>query len=87
MQPAIPGAFIGWSTGPRICPGKKFSQAEFVAVIATLLRHYRIEPNRKPNENMEAARARVLLAVDEGYHNISPKLRNPDRAAIVFVKR
>lgn len=30
--------FVAWSRGPRICPGKKFSQVEFVAVLMGLFR-------------------------------------------------
>lgn len=36
FQP-VPGSFVPWAHGPRICPGKKFSQVEFVAVISCLL--------------------------------------------------
>lgn len=32
------GSFVAWSEGVRICPGKKFSQVEFVASIAGLFR-------------------------------------------------
>lgn len=31
------------STGPRVCPGQKMAQVEFIAVFATLLRHHRID--------------------------------------------
>ncbi|KAK8139321.1 hypothetical protein PG984_002701 [Apiospora sp. TS-2023a] len=38
------GTFIGWSEGERSCPGKKFSQVEFVATIARLFRdRWRLE--------------------------------------------
>ena len=35
------GVFIPFSSGPRACPGKKFAQVEFVAVIARLFRRHR----------------------------------------------
>jgi len=38
------GAFIPFSSGPRVCPGKKFAQVEFVAVIARLFRRHRCSP-------------------------------------------
>lgn len=25
-----PGVFLAWASGPRVCPGKKFAQVEFV---------------------------------------------------------
>ena len=36
------GQFIPWSGGPRVCPGQKMSQVEFVAVIATIFKRYRV---------------------------------------------
>lgn len=37
MWKPIPGAYLPWADGQRVCPGKKFSQVEFVGVIARLL--------------------------------------------------
>lgn len=37
------GAYIPWSAGPRVCPGQKMAQVEFVAIFLTLLRRHRIE--------------------------------------------
>ncbi|KAK5453338.1 hypothetical protein LTS15_006523 [Exophiala xenobiotica] len=36
FQPEEAGSFVPWNLGPRICPGKKFSQVEFTRVIFTL---------------------------------------------------
>ncbi|KAJ5594125.1 uncharacterized protein N7459_000333 [Penicillium hispanicum] len=38
------GTFFPWSGGPRICPGMKMAQVEFVASFATLFRSARCEP-------------------------------------------
>ena len=81
------GAFIGWSTGPRSCPGKKFSQAEFVAVMATLLKDWYIEPLSSQEESNEAARKRLLGVINDIFYNMTPKMRNPENAAVAFVKR
>lgn len=35
--------FVGWVFGARVFPGTKFSQVEFVAVVAHLLLLYRVE--------------------------------------------
>jgi cytochrome P450 len=35
--------FLPWSGGPRVCPGMKMSQVEFVATMATLFRRARCE--------------------------------------------
>lgn len=37
------GYFLPWSHGPRVCPGQKMAQVEFVAVILKLLQHHRID--------------------------------------------
>ncbi|KAF3902403.1 hypothetical protein ABW20_dc0108254 [Dactylellina cionopaga] len=48
VQPKIfqppKGAFIPWSMGPRVCPGQKMAQVEFVGIILMLLRDHRMEP-------------------------------------------
>lgn len=38
------GTFLAWSWGARDCVGRKFSQVEFVAVMATLFRKHRVHP-------------------------------------------
>jgi cytochrome P450 len=32
------GTFLPWSGGPRVCPGMKMAQVEFVATFSTLFR-------------------------------------------------
>jgi hypothetical protein len=67
--------------------GKKFSQVEFVAVIATLLSRFRLKPSA-PNTKSEAEAAKVLLeVVDDSMNVITPKMRRPEDAGVVFVKR
>jgi cytochrome P450 len=45
------GSYVPWSTGPRICPGQKMSQVEFVSVFLTLLRRHRIDAVPLPGES------------------------------------
>ncbi|KAH7119108.1 cytochrome P450 [Dendryphion nanum] len=42
MVPPPPG-YYPWSGGPRVCPGQKFAQVEFVAVIARVIRSVRVK--------------------------------------------
>jgi Cytochrome P450 len=37
------GTYLAWSAGPRVCPGSKMSQVEFVAVFMTVFRRCRVE--------------------------------------------
>ena len=48
-----------------MCPGKRFGQVEFVAIMATLFRKYRVEPVPREDESIQCARARTLAAVKD----------------------
>ena len=37
------GAFLPWSMGPRVCPGQKMAQVEFVTIFLRILASCRIE--------------------------------------------
>ncbi|KAF4963377.1 hypothetical protein F66182_18128 [Fusarium sp. NRRL 66182] len=70
--------FLPWSSGPRVCPGMKMSQVEFVATMATLFRHARCEVlpltiEEKPEEGrkrlvdmMEDSISKLTLQVKDG---------------------
>ena len=38
-----PGSYVPFSDGPRACMGKHFAQAQFCAVMATMLKKYSVE--------------------------------------------
>jgi cytochrome P450 len=57
--------FVAWGGGARICPGRKFSQVEFVGVLVGLSRKNRIRPLQLHGEDMGAARQRLRLLVKE----------------------
>ncbi|KAH8704634.1 cytochrome P450 [Phaeosphaeriaceae sp. PMI808] len=79
------GSFIPWSEGVRNCPGKKFSQVEFVATIAALLRNWRVEPKLRPNETMDQARRRILQLVEEDTGQVLLlQMLHPERAPLVW---
>lgn len=69
---------LAWSIGPRICPGKKFSQVEYTAVVSTLLRQYRFE-----------ASASLHDAFNDFKFVVAPKIKRPiiDAASIKFIRR
>ncbi|KAI2776542.1 cytochrome P450 [Daldinia loculata] len=82
------GVFLGWSEGTRDCPGKKFSQVEFVALMVGLFRQWRVDPARKyPDESIEAARGRVLdlIREDSGWVLLL-QILHPERAPLVWRK-
>ena len=70
-----------------MCPGKKFSQVEFVAAVAQVLSEYYIEVMTLDGESPESAKARLAHVLDEKYFNISTHLRRPEDAGVRFVHR
>lgn len=82
------GSFIPWSDGARNCPGKKFSQVEFVASLATLLKDHRVEPKALSNETMHQARTRVRKLVEEDTGQVLLlQMLHPERASLVWRRR
>lgn len=59
------GTFIPWADGPRECVGRKFSQVEFVAVLASLFRDYHVGPVVKNGEDEADARRALVRMVDD----------------------
>ncbi|KAK8135663.1 hypothetical protein PG984_003603 [Apiospora sp. TS-2023a] len=80
--------FLGWSEGARDCPGKKFSQAEFVALMVGLFREWRVDPVMKDaSETMEDARKRVLnLIRDDSGWALLLQMFHPERAPLAWRK-
>ncbi|KAJ4390004.1 hypothetical protein N0V93_007477 [Gnomoniopsis smithogilvyi] len=61
-----PGTFLPWTGGPRVCPGKKFSQVEFTRAILGMFRDgARVCIVEKEGESTEQARARVRETADK----------------------
>lgn len=55
-----PGAYFPWSKGVADCPGQKFSQVEFVAVMAVLFQNHRVRPLLNAGENLKGAQKRLI---------------------------
>ena len=79
--------FMAWVFGSRVCPGKKFSQVEFVAVVANLLAKFRVEPVGKAYETEQETQKRIQAVISEKYFNISAHIKRPEDAAVRFVSR
>ncbi|KID98750.1 cytochrome P450, partial [Metarhizium majus ARSEF 297] len=59
------GTYFPWSSGPQNCPGKKFAEAEAVALIAYLLNGRRITVKRRHGESKEAACRRAYVCTQK----------------------
>lgn len=79
--------FMPWLFGPRVCPGKKFGQVEFVAVVAHILSMYRIELDTSVHGGIEAARSHLQTVLDDKYFNVSTHIKKPESASLRFVPR
>lgn len=82
-----PGTYAPWSGGPRVCPGKKFAQVEFVAILCQFFKQHRVEPVPRRHESMEDARARTLRTVKDSSMILLLQISNPESVGLRWVKR
>lgn len=76
--------FIPFASGPRVCPGAKFAQVEFVAVIARIFRHHRCSPLLIEGETMKGAHRRVHDVVEDSNISLTLKMRNAERIRLCW---
>ena len=81
------GTYFPWSEGQRNCPGKKFAQVEFVAVMATLFRDHRVRPVVVPGDSLDQARRRINEVVEDSTLGLLLQMRDPSRVAVAWDRR
>ena len=87
LKKPVAGSFIPWSEGPRVCPGRKFSQVEFVATIATLFQHHNVRAATLDGENSEATKSRIVRTInDSKLQGITIQMRDPKAVALVWTR-
>ena len=80
--------FVAWSAGARRCPGRRFSQVEFVGVMLALFRDWRVRPVRRQGEDDVAARNRVARLVErECGMVLLLQLLHPEKAVLRWERR
>ena len=79
--------FFPWSDGPHVCPGKRFAQVEFVAVLSTFLRRHSVEPLRLEGETSSGARKRVEDVLGDCIFGLTLSMREPDKVELRWVER
>lgn len=87
VKTPIKGSYVPWAEGPRICPGKKFSQVEYVAVIARLLRTHAIEVAKSSSETEDQACQRVLAAIQNSEVKLTLQMKSPESVKLRFVRK
>ena len=80
--------FIAWSAGARSCPGRKFSQVEFVAVMAGLFGAWKVKPVPEPGEDDAMARSRIQRLVErESGMVLLLQMLHPEKAVLAWERR
>ncbi|KAI1087191.1 cytochrome P450 [Rostrohypoxylon terebratum] len=89
LTPPSRGNFLGWSEGARDCPGKRFSQVEWVAILAALFRDWKVQPSLQENETHIEAQARVMDFIEKNtdYGGLLLQLIHPERVPLVWSPR
>ncbi len=83
------GSFIAWSEGIRNCPGKRFSQVEFLATMVALFRDWRVDPVPEAGEtDLGMSRRRLLDVVENDTGQVLLlQLLHPERTAVSWTRR
>lgn len=86
--PKANNPFIAWSGGARVCPGRKFSQVEFVGVLVGLFKDYKVKPVQLEGESEADAieRLKLLIKEDTGFRLLL-QLLHPERMFFKWEKR
>ena len=77
------GTYFPWSDGPQYCPGKKFAQVEFVAVLTYLLRNHRVYLLAREGGNKEKGRREALAVCEDSEHVLLLRMRDGDTIRLV----
>lgn len=83
----LKGTYFPWSEGQRNCPGKKFAQVEFVAVMANLFRDHCAQPVPLPRETQDRARQRLFDVVNDSELRLLLQVPDPSRVSICWDRR
>ncbi len=81
------GSFSPWSGGPRVCPGMKMSQVEFVTVISTLFRKCTIEPAVQPGESLASAREHLIAVTEDSQQRLTLQMTKPEEVNLKWRRR
>lgn len=80
------GIYFPWSDGPQFCLGKKFTQVEFIAVIACLFNDHHVHPFLEKGETEESGRKRALAVCEDSEHVLLLRMRDGDSIKLVWEK-
>lgn len=83
-----PGTFLPWTGGPRVCPGKKFSQVEFTRAVFEMFKGgARVRVAREEGESQEQAEARAWDILNQTRVSFVVKMVDSEKLGVKwFVK-
>jgi len=79
--------FLPWSDGPQNCPGVKFAQVEFVAVLALIMSRHRLRIKRELGESEEQARTRVHKVLSDCDMQLLLRIRDASQVRLIYEPR
>lgn len=84
------GTYFPWSDGPQYCPGKKFAQVEFVAVLAGLFQSHRARLAKKEGDGevvgREDAKKKILACCEDSEQTLLLRMRSADDMRLAWEK-
>jgi cytochrome P450 len=80
-------SFLPWSGGPRMCPGIKMAQTEFLSVFYTMFSEYRVEPALETGESLEQGLARMAAVVADSRPKLTLQMNHPEKLKLKWVRR
>lgn len=81
------GTYMPFSSGPRVCPGQKMAQVEFVGVILALFKDYRIEAVKLPAESDAQLYERMQGVLRDSHAELTMVIERLHEVEVRFVKR
>jgi len=87
-HPTSGSGFFAWGTGPRICPGMKFSKVEFCSVLSSVLEKVRVEVVCQDGEKVGVAGQKVMSILrDSCADPLLLHVRQPEKLKLRFIER
>ena len=86
LMTPVQSTYFPWSAGAQNCPGAKFAQVEFVAVLARVLREHRVGFVGVPGESGEEGKKRVLEVTEDCDMELLLRMRDADRVRLTCTR-
>lgn len=87
LHPTFDSGFYAWGAGPRICPGMKFSQVEYTAVLASVLKRVRVGLAGEGADEQEAREKVLSVLKDSCAEPLLLHVRKPEELWVRFEER